>query len=111
MKQSVINKLLVAGTVIPLVMLFWPFAQYGTFAGIVLRFAVAFCLQLLLCRVKVHRIVAVIPTAVSLAVALWGGYLFLTSESWINATLGGYVADYVTMLFGCVAAFAVEKTI
>ena len=111
MKQTVINKLLVAGTVIPLVMLFWPFAQYGTAAGIALRFAAAFCLQLLFCRIKAHRIVAAIPMAVALAIALWGGYLFLTSESWINATLGGYIADYVTMLFGCVAAFAVEKTI
>ncbi|MBR5251356.1 MAG: hypothetical protein IKV52_00850 [Oscillospiraceae bacterium] len=111
MKQSVINKLLVAGTVIPIVMLFWPFAQYGTVAGIMLRFVAAFCLQAFFCRIKVHRIVAAIPMTVALVIALWGGYLLLTSESWINATLGGYIADYVTMLFGCVAAVAVEKRI
>lgn len=109
MKRSTLNGLLVAGTVVPLVALFWPFAQYGTVTGIVLRFAAAFCLQLLLCRVRVHRIVAAMPIAACLVIALWGGYLFLTSDSWINATFGGYIADYVTMLIGCIAAVAAAK--
>ena len=52
-------------------------------------------------------ILRIVPLILTVAFALWGGWLFLTSDSWANATFGDYFADYCTPALGCAVAYII----
>lgn len=99
--------LLILAVIVPLVLLFWPFATWHGAAALVLRLVPAFAAQLLLCRVSKSKLLRALPLVVTFAMAAWGTYLFFTSEHWINATAWDLLADYASPFFGCVLALIV----
>lgn len=87
--------LLLQGFVIP-ELGFWP--ELG------LRIGVALFLQLLMLRISRKKLVRYIPLMASAVAAVWGFFLLLTSPSWRNATVGGFLYDYVTFFGTCALA-------
>lgn len=70
----------------------------------------AACLIQFIAAVNIRKIgIALLPTVVAIGIALWGGYLFLTADAWIDVTFGGYFADFCTPLIGCGAAWIISK--
>lgn len=100
------DAMLLVGIVLPLVLLFWPFARWGTFLSLVLRVIPALCAQLLACRSGKRKLLPLLLTG---AFALWGTYLFLTSEAWGQASLGGLLADYVSPFLACGLGYCLKR--
>lgn len=103
MKLRVSNGFLAVGVMFPLVLLFWPFAQWGTGMGLILRVIPSVFLQTLLCKTGKSLAVKLLPVVCTGLFAAWGTYLFCTSPHWSHATLGGLLADYVSPFLGCAA--------
>ena len=106
------NILLVAAVILPVVLLFWPFAEWNNVMAIILRMLPSLAAQALLCRVGKLNIVKAIPALLTGAFAAWGIYLFFTSPHWSNATVGDLIADYVTSFICCtvvLVAFGLAK--
>ena len=101
--KKVINTVLVFAIIIPLVLLFWPFATWHGIMALILRIIPAIAVQALVCRICRSNIVRAIPALLTGALAVWGTYLFFTSSHWVNATIGDLIADYVSPFIGCVA--------
>ena len=101
--KKLTNTLLVFAVIIPLVLLFWPFATWHGPMALILRMIPAVAVQALVCRVCKSNIVRVIPALLTGTFAAWGTYLFFTSPHWSNATVGGLIADYVSPFIGCMA--------
>ena len=99
--------LLVVAVVLPLVLLFWPFAEWNSVMAIVLRIIPSVSLQVLLCRVCKSDFFKAIPALLTGAFAVWGTYLYFTSPHWSNATVGDLVADYVSPFVCCVVVLLV----
>lgn len=96
------NILLVFAVIIPLVLLFWPFAEWNDAMSVILRIIPSVAVQVLLCRYCKSNIVRAIPALLTGAFATWGTYLFFTSPHWSNATVGGLIADYVSPFICCI---------
>lgn len=96
------NILLVFAVIIPLVLLFWPFAEWNDAMSVILRIIPSVAVQVLLCRYCKSNIVKAIPALLTGAFATWGTYLFFTSPHWSNATVGGLIADYVSPFICCI---------
>ena len=109
MSNKTINYILLAGLFVPVILLFWPFAQWSEAAGLVLRIIPAISVQQLVCRTTKNEFIRAVPIAFSAAAAMWGAYLYFTSEHWINATAGDLLADYVSMFICCATVYAVYK--
>ena len=77
----------------------------GSVLDLVLRIVVGAAAQVLFCLNCKRAWLRVIPLVLTVTFALWGGWLFLTSDSWANATFGGYFADYCSPAVGCVLAY------
>lgn len=75
----------------------------------VLRFVSAGCIQFLALRIGKHDLIRMVPFGLAFLLAVWGFFLFLTSPSWQNATFGDLFADYMTPLFGCLAACLLHR--
>lgn len=73
----------------------------GSALNFILRIVAAASAQVLFCVNIKQPWLRIIPLILTVAFALWGGWLFLTSDSWANATLGDYFADYCTPTIGC----------
>ena len=101
--KKAINTLLIFAVIIPLVLLFWPFATWHGMMALILRMIPAIAMQALVCRVCKANIVRAIPVLLTGAFAAWGTYLFFTSPHWINATVGNLIADYISPFLGCIA--------
>ena len=101
--KKVTNTLLVFAIIIPLVLLFWPFATWHGIMALILRIIPGIAVQALVCRFCKSNIVRAIPALLTGAFAVWGTYLFFTSPHWINATASGLIADYISPSIGCVA--------
>ena len=99
------NILLLAAVILPLVLLLWPFAQWGGAASLLLRVIPALAGQTLLCRVGKSGMVRLLPLLLTGAAAVWGTYLFFTSAHWVNAEWSDLLADYVSPFMGCVFVF------
>ena len=97
------NILLIIAVVFPLILLFWPFAQWDGVMSVLLRAVPALAAQLLLCRMGKHPLIKAIPTLLTGALAAWGTYLYFTSPHWNNATVGDLIADYVSPFLCCLA--------
>ena len=100
--KKVTNILLVFAVMIPLVLLFWPFATWHGIMALILRMIPAIATEALVCRISKSNIVRAIPALLTGAFAAWGTYLFFTSPHWINATVGDLIADYVSPFIGCI---------
>ena len=96
------NILLVFAVIIPLVLLFWPFAEWNDAMSVILRIIPSVAVQVLLCRICKSNIVKAVPALLTGAFAAWGTYLFFTSPHWSNATVGGLIADYVSPFICCI---------
>ena len=99
-----------AGTIL-IVSLFVLFLQgfglppIGAVLDLILRFVVGVAAQVLFCANFKQIWLKIIPLVLTVAFSLWGGWLFLTSDSWVNATLGGYFIDYCTPAVGCAITY------
>lgn len=105
--KKVINTLLAFAVIIPLVLLFWPFATWHGIMALILRIIPAIAVQTLVCRIYKSNIVRAIPALMTGALAAWGTYLFFTSPHWNNATAGDLIADYVSPFIGCIIVLLV----
>ena len=74
---------------------------------LILRIVAAASAQVLFCVNIKQPWLRIIPLILTIAFALWGGWLFLTSDSWANATFGDYFADYCTPALGCAVAYII----
>ena len=100
--KKAINTLLVFAVIIPLVLLFWPFATWHGIIALILRIIPAIAVQALVCRIYKSNIVRAIPALLTGAFAAWGTYLFSTSLHWSNTTVGDLIIDYVSPFVGCI---------
>ena len=110
MKKYVVN--IVAGSILCVslfVLLMQGFALPSTGAALnfLLRLVAAASAQMLFCINMRHPWLRMIPIVLTAACAMWGGWLFLTSDSWVNATVWDYFADYCTPAIGCAATYCV----
>ena len=96
------NRLLIMATIIPIVLLFWPFAQWNTVMAVILRIIPSLALQALLCRIGKTNIIKAIPALLTGAFAAWGTYLYFTSPHWSNATAGDLIGDYISPFICCI---------
>ena len=97
------NILLVFAVILPLALLFWPFATWHGIMALILRMIPAIAVQALVGRVCKSNIIRAIPALLTGALAVWGTYLFFTSPHWSNATAGDLLRDYVSPFIGCIA--------
>ena len=74
--KNAINTLLVFAIILPLVLLFWPFATWHGIMALILRIMPAIAMQALVCRICKLNIVRAIPALLTGALAAWGTYLF-----------------------------------
>ena len=101
MKKTV-NILLTTAVILPLVLLFWPFAQWNDVMAVILRMIPSLSLQALFCRIGKTNIIKAIPALLTGAFSAWGIYLYFTSPHWSNATVGGLIGDYVSPFICCI---------
>ena len=109
MSNKTVNSILLAGFFIPLILIFWPFAQWNETLNLILRIIPAISVQHLVCRSIKNEFMKAVPVAFSAAIALWGTYLFFTSDHWVNATAADLIADYVSMFICCATVYIVYK--
>lgn len=107
--EKTINLFLFSAVIVPLILLFWPFATWNNPMSLSLRMISAFSAQMLLCRIGRCHIVTVIPLFLTGAIAAWGTYLYLVSPHWIHATFGGFMADYVSPFICCAITLVVYQ--
>lgn len=106
--KKTINTLLAVAVIIPIVLLFWPFAMWNNIMLVILRVIPSFAVQILLFRVGKWNIIKIIPILITGIFATWGTYLYFTSPHWVNATFwGSLIADYVSPFISCLNALIV----
>lgn len=106
--KKTIDALLAAAVMIPVVLLFWPFAMWNDAMAVILRVIPAFAVQVLLFRIGKWNIVKALPALLTGALAAWGTYLYYTSPHWSNASFwGSLMADYVSPFISCAAALLI----
>ena len=71
----------------------------------VLLIAIAISIQILFDRVLNWRILKTVPLFLSMILALWGTWLYLTSESWVNAEFSDLFCGYITPFIGCLTGW------
>lgn len=79
------------------------FSGYGpdNIIQAILLIIIALSIQILFCRLFSWRILKTLPLVFALILALWGTWLYLTSESWMNAEFSDLLCGYITPLIGC----------
>lgn len=68
---------------------------------VILRILTAVFGQWLFLRLFQKKLLRAIPTLAAAMAAVWGFFLYLSSPSWVGATLKSLFADYVSFLLGC----------
>ena len=107
--KKTINGFLTAAVIVPVVLLFWPFARWNDAMSLILRVIPSLAAQALFCRIGAWKKVKVIPAALTGAEAAWGTYLYFTSPHWSNATFwGSLMADYVSPFICCMIVLLVD---
>ena len=71
----------------------------------VLLIAIAISIQILFERLFNWRILKTVPLFLSMILALWGTWLYLTSESWVNAEFSDLFCGYITPFIGCLTGW------
>lgn len=106
--KKTIDALLMVAVIIPIVLLFWPFAMWNNIITVILRVIPAFAVQVLLFRVGKWNIIMSLPILITGALAAWGTYLYFTSPNWSNATFwGSLITDYASPFISCIIALIV----
>ena len=105
------NRLLIMATIIPIILLFWPFAQWNTVMAVILRIIPSLALQALLCRIGKTNISKAIPALLTGVFAAWGTYLYFTSPHWGNATAGDLIGDYVSPFIACIFVLCISALV
>lgn len=104
MKKRVINTVAAAVFILSVLVLvlqgFW-LPPVSGLAGLILRILAAFSAQTFFILNFKHPVLRSVPLILSMLLALWGGCLFMLSDSWANATMDAYLADYCSPLIGC----------
>ena len=104
MKKTVLNLstgIVLCASLFVLLMQGFGLPPIGSVLDLILRIVAAASAQVLFCVNIKQPWLRIIPLILTVAFALWGGWLFLTSDSWVNATLGDYIADYCTPAAAC----------
>ena len=68
---------------------------------LILRLFAAGSIQIFFCTCFRKKMLQFFPLMLTLALALWGTWLFCTSDSWRNASILDLLADYCSPAFGC----------
>lgn len=106
--QKTINTLLAAAVILPVILLFWPFAMWNDVMAVILRMIPGLAAQVLLFRIGKWNTVKALPALLTGAGAAWGTYLYFTSPHWSNATFwGSLIGDYVSPFLSCIIALFV----
>ena len=103
MKKSTINILCGVGILLPLILLFWPmpYNMWSPMVSTLLRVIPAISAQVLFCGFRKNAWLQILPLVLTGFLAGWGTFLYFTSESWVDATFMGLLADYVSPFIGC----------
>lgn len=104
MKKSIANwvaAIILCVSLFILLMQGFGLPSIGSVLDLILRIIAAASAQVLFCVNIKQPWLRIVPFVLTVAFALWGGWLFLTSDSWANATFGDYFADYCTPAIGC----------
>ena len=110
MKKTVLNVsagIVLCASLFVLLMQGFGLPPIGSVLDLILRIVGAASAQVLFCVNIKQPWLRIIPIVLTVAFALWGGWLFLTSDSWVNATFGEYFADYCTPALGCAVAYII----
>ena len=109
MKKPIVNVLLVAGVIVPVNMLFWPFVSWGDAMSLILRILPSLSVQILFCRLVKQKAIEAIPFLLTGAFALWATDLYMTSPSWSRASFWNeYVADCLSPFLCCLVVYLVS---
>ena len=87
-----------AGVILPLALLFWPFASWNGLPALLLRAIPAAVLQHLFCRRARRPWLEAAPLLAACALAVWGCVLFFTAPHWAGAELADLIADYCKLV-------------
>ena len=104
MKKTVLNLsagIILCASLFVLLMQGFVLPSIGPVLDLILRIVAAASAQVLFYVNIKQPWLRSIPLILTIAFALWGGWLFLTSDSWVNATLRDYIADYCTPAAAC----------
>jgi len=71
----------------------------------VVLIAIAISIQILFDGLLNWRILKTVPLFLSMILALWGTWLYLTSESWVNAEFSDLFCGYITPFIGCLTGW------
>lgn len=106
MKKYIVNILLLLGTLVPLILLFWPFVSLGDTMSIILRIIPSICAQLLFCRVAKHRGGKAIPFLLTGAFAILMTDAYISSPAWNKASFWvAYVGEGMSPFLCCLAVY------
>ena len=106
--KKTMDALLITAIIIPVVLLFWPFAIWNDAISLILRVIPALAAQVLLFRIGRWNVIRVLPALAAGALAAWGTYLWFTSPHWHNATFwGSLMGDYGSPFLACVVALGI----
>ena len=103
------NAWLLLGTVVPLVLHYWPFAYWSGTTLVILRIVSAFCGQTLLCRVGKRTAIQAIPLLITGALALWIGYLYLIPQLPTWAVLRRLFWEYFSPFISCALVYGLFR--
>lgn len=112
MRNTVRNTVAWVGFVVSFCLLFFQgfaFPSIPAFADCILRILAALCLQAVFLINFRKTCLRVIPFVLSILLSLWGGWLFLTSDAWQNATVHGYLTNYCSPALGCMIMCLISK--
>ena len=94
-----LNIWLLMGTIVPLVLHFWPMAYWSWTTLIILRIIPALCAQALLCRVGKRAVIRAIP--------LWICYIHIMPPHSPYATVWMLFWDYISPFVSCALVYGV----
>lgn len=75
--------------------------QLDKWVDLALRIAAALCLQITAIQLTKKTMLRLLPVMVTGCFAVLGLFLLLTSPSWRQATVGGFLMDYVSPFAAC----------
>ena len=108
MSQALRNGLFAGGVILPLVLLFWPYAAWGGLLSLLLRAIPMAVLQYLFCRSTKRPWLEAAPLLAAAALAAWGTWLFWTSDHWSHATAWNLLLDYCSPAMAAGAVWALR---
>lgn len=76
---------------------------------LILRLFAAGSIQIFFCICFRKNMLQLFPLMLTLALALWGTWLFFTSDSWRNASILDLLADYCSPAFACSLTIFLER--